>query len=146
MSARSLAVISFDGVHLLIPQQAVATIEMASNIVKGDNPGQTIGNLKTKAGEWPAYALTADFKSRADCPTNYRYCVAINRGNQEAFSIVCEEVSALTIDNDEELKPLQACMRTPGNPIEEVVLKDDKLMLLSNVETMQEFLSPRTAA
>ncbi|MCP4764716.1 MAG: hypothetical protein GY875_00420 [Gammaproteobacteria bacterium] len=146
MSARSLAVISFDGVHLIIPQQAVATIEMASNIVSGDTPERTIGNLKTEAGEWPAYALTADFNSRADCPTSYRYCVAINCGNQEAFSVACEEVSALTIDNDEELKPLQACMRTPGNPIEAVVLKDDKLMLLSNVETMQEFLSSRTAA
>ncbi|MCP4331793.1 MAG: hypothetical protein GY785_03990 [Gammaproteobacteria bacterium] len=146
MSARSLAVISFDGVHLLIPQQAVATIEMASSIVKGDTPGRTIGNLKTKAGEWPVYALTADFKSRVDCPPNYRYCVAINHENREAFSIACEEVSALTIGNDEELKPLQACMRTPGNPIESVVLKGDKLMLLSNVETMQEFLSPRVAA
>lgn len=146
MVEKNLAVISFDGVHLLLPQQAVATIEMASQIVKNDIPGETIGTLKTDTGEWPAYALAADFKARADCPPGYRYCVAINLENQAAFSIVCEEVSALIIDSDEELKPLQTCMRTEDNPIASVMLKDGKLMLVSDVATMQHFLTPRAAA
>ena len=108
--------------------------------------GQSSAQPSTATGEWPAYALAADFKARADCPPGYRYCVAINLENQAAFSIVCEEVSALTIDSDEELKPLQTCMRTEDNPIASVMLKDGKLMLVSDVATMQHFLTPRAAA
>jgi hypothetical protein len=150
MAATKLAVISFDGVHLLLPQQAVATIEMTSSIVSndspGESPGESIGQLKTTSGAWPAYALQADFNACTQCPARYRYCVAINRDSKEAFSIACEEVSSITIENDDELRPLQTCMRTLGSPIESVMIKGNKLMLFSNVETMQRFLSRRAAA
>ncbi len=146
MAATNLAVISFDGVHLLLPQRAVATVEMTSSIISNDIHGESIGQLKTTSGEWPAYALQADFNACTQCPARYRYCVAINQDNQEAFSIACEEVSSITIENEDELRPLQTCMRAPDSPIEAVMLKGNKLMLVSNVETMQRFLSRRAAA
>lgn len=146
MAATNLAVISFDGVHLLLPQQAVATVEMTSSIISNDTPGESIGQLKTSAGEWPAYALQADFNACRQCPEKYRYCVAINRENREAFSIACEEVSSIILENDDELRPLQTCMRALYSPIEAVMLKGNRLMLVSNVETMQRFLSRSAAA
>jgi hypothetical protein len=146
MATTNLAVISFDGVHLLLPQRAVASVEMTSSIISNDSPGESIGQLKTTSGEWPAYALQADFKACNQCPARYRYCVAINQDNREAFSIACEEVSSITIENEDELRPLQTCMRTSDSPIEAVMLKGNKLMLVSNVETMQRFLSRRAAA
>lgn len=146
MDVKNLAVISFDGIHLLLPQQSVATIEMVSNIADETEIPGSLGTLKAGGGRWPVYALTAEFKPQADLPASYKYCVAINRDNQEAFSIVCEEVSTISINNIDELKPLQACMQLPGSPVESLLLRDHKLMLVSGTELMSRFLLQEEAA
>lgn len=146
MSEHNLALISFDGVHLLLPQGGVATIETASNIDRESTESGSIGTLKSGGGEWPVYALASDFRPQADCPPSYKYCVAINRDNQAAFSLVCEEVGTVSVISDDELQPLQACMRTDRNPIESLLLKDNKLMLVSDIEAMQQYLLPEAAA
>lgn len=146
MSEQNLALISFDGVHLLLPQGGVATIETTNNIDRGSDASGSIGTLKSGGGEWPVYALASDFKPQADCPPTYKYCVAINCNNVAAFSLVCEEVGTVSVIDEDELKPLQACMRTDQNPIESLLLKDDKLMLVSDIEALQHYLLPEAAA
>ena len=146
MAERNLALISFDGVHLLLPQGGVATIETTSNIDRESPENGSVGTLKSGGGEWPVYALASDFKPQTDCPPSYKYCVAINRNNEAAFSLLCEEVGTVAVNNEADLKPLQACMRTEKNPIESLLLKDDKLMLVSDIEAMQHYLLPEAAA
>ena len=140
MEMKNLAVISFDGVQLLLSQQEVAIIEVANSIWdEADVPG-AIGTLKSGGREWPVFALTSEFRTRTDRPDNYRFCVGVNYDNQEAFSIACEEVSTVTVENYDELKPVQPCMRTPDCPIELMFLKDNIMMLVSNAEKMRKFL------
>lgn len=146
MAEQNLALISFDGVHLLLPQGGVATIETTTNIDRESPASGAIGTLKSGGGEWPVYALAADFKPQADCPPSYKYCVAINRNNEAAFSLLCEEVGTVSVVDADELKPLQACMRSEQNPIESLLLKDNKLMLVSDIEAMQHYLLPEAAA
>lgn len=146
MAEQNLALISFDGVHLLLPQGGVATIETASNIDRESTDSGSIGTLRTGGGEWPVYALASDFKPQDDCPPSYKYCIAMNRNNEAAFSLACEEVSTVSVVSEDEFKPLQACMRTEQNPIESLLLKDDKLMLVSDIEAMQHYLFPEAAA
>lgn len=145
MNSINMAIISFDGVHLLLPQQAVASIEMTTSIVGGGG-ANIIGKLKTSAGEWPAYALRADFTACDECPARYRYCVAVIRDNRPAFAIACEEVGSVSIVGEDQIKPLQTPMRVPGQPIEGVMLSGNKLLLASNVELLQRYLAPRAAA
>ena len=146
MEEKNLAVMSFDGVHLLLPQQGVATIEVANSISDdSDSPG-AIGTLKSGGHEWPVFALKADFETLPDCPPNYKFCVGINLDNQEAFSIACEEVSTLSVEKPGDLKSVQPCMRTPDCPFESLLIKDDKMMLVSTVESMQQFLMPEANA
>lgn len=143
MDVINLAVISFDGVHLLLPQEDVATIEVTKNILDQSDAPEAFGTLKSSGREWPVFALTSGFKRQLECPSSYKFCVGINHDTQaEAFSIACEEVSTLKIENASELKSVQPCMRTSECPIEALIFKDNQLMLVSNVETMRQFLMP----
>jgi len=146
MDTKILAVMSFDGCHLLLPQQSVQTIEVIGNLDRQTDTAGAIGNLKSAGREWPAFALTADLKPYLECPESYKFCVAFNLGVDAAFTIVCEEVSTVTVDNSNEIKPLQTCMRTSGNPIEALLLRDNKLMMVSDIEAMQQFLLKDVAA
>lgn len=141
MEVKNLAVLSFDGVYLLLPQQEVTTIEVANNILdEGDAPG-ALGTVKSGGREWPVFALTSELKKRLERPPDYKFCVCINGAAEaEAFSIACEEVSTLKIEKSSELKAVQPCMRTSDCPIEALMLKDNQLMLVSNVKTMQKYL------
>ena len=143
MGVVNLAVLSFDGVNLLLPQHEVATIEVVNSIIdENDTPG-AFGTLKSAGREWPVFALTSDFEKQLECPSNYKFCVGINYVKQaEAFSIACEEVNTLKIENASELKSVHTCMRTPECPIEALVLKDGQLLLMSDVATMRRYLMP----
>ena len=117
MSETRLALISFDGVDLLLPQDGIATIETSINVEQGTSVAGAVGTLKSPAGEWPAFALSADFRPNGERPESYKYCVAVNHDKQAAFSLLCEEVGTVSVDDADELQPLQACMRAAGNPI-----------------------------
>jgi len=146
MSEKKLALISFDGVHLLMPQGGVTTIETASNVEPASSADGAIGTLRAAGGEWPVYALAGDFSTRDACPPSYKYCVAINASGGTGFSLVCEQVGTVSVDDENELQPLQACMRSAGNPIESLLLRDNKLMLVSDAESMSQYLLPEAAA
>jgi hypothetical protein len=143
MDVKHLAVLSFEGIHLLLPQQEVATIEVVDKIHEGGEVAGALGTMKSGGLEWPVFALTSELNPRPERPANYRFCVCINDTTEtEAFSIACEEVSTLEIKNESELKLVQSCMRTSQCPIEALILKDNQMMLVSKAETMQQFLMP----
>lgn len=142
--AITLAVMSFDGVSLLLPQAGVGTVEMASSVEQGqtDAPG-AVGRLKSGGREWATFVLASDFSRQASQPDHYKFCVGINDENQnEAFAIACEQVGTVNIENENQLQAVEACMRTDDCPIEALMLKDNQLMLMSDVETMRRFLIP----
>jgi hypothetical protein len=146
MDQINLAVINFDTVELLIPQGAIATIEMIDSMEADAGTAGSVGRLRSGGREWPVYALSADLSRRRECMASNKYCVAFEIDGQPAFSIACDEVSSLTLDSADQIKPLQSFMRNHGNPIEALLLKDDRLMLVSRVESMQRFLNAEFAA
>ena len=146
MEQMNLAVINFDTVELLIPQGAIATIEMLDSMEADAGTAGAVGRLRSGGREWPVYALSADLSRRTECMASNKYCVAFEIDGQPAFSIACDEVGSLTLDSADQIKPLQSFMRNQGNPIEALLLKDDRLMLVSRVESMHRFLDAELAA
>ena len=146
MDQMNLGVINFDTVQLLIPQAAIATIEMIDNMEADAGTAGTVGRLRSGGREWPVYALSADLSRRTECMASNKYCVAFEIDGEPAFSLACDEVSSLALDSADLIKPLQSFMRNHGNPIEALMLKDDRLMLVSRVESMQRFLQVELAA
>ncbi len=146
MNKNNMALIIFGGVNLLLPQSAVITIEMVENIDSEVSANGAVGTLKSSEGEWPVYVLDQEFKSSQDYPPEYKYCVAVNNPGNVSFSILCEEVGSVMIEHESELKPLQACMNSATNPIVSLVYKDEKLMLLGDIEAMQNYLNLEAAA
>ena len=146
MDIVNLAVISFDGIHLLLPQQAVATIELAGNIEDESDATDSIGTLSSGGRRWPAYALTSNFDKLAECPPIYKFCIALTRENEDSFSIACEEVTTISVNQKNELKPLQPCMQLSHSPVRHLLLKENKFMLASDIDAMYQFLMTDIAA
>ena len=138
--------LSFDGVHLLLPKEDVVTIETSASVDWRGRVDGALGTLQTDAGESPVYALDGAFRARAECPPIYRLCVVIGREDEIAFSLACEEVGEVSLANDCRPVALQECMRLPGSPIESLLLQDGRLLLIGGVDAMQRFLNPGIAA
>ena len=141
----NLAVINFDSVQLLFPQGGVATIEIIENMESAAAAG-TIGRLRSGGREWPVYALDADLNRRRESSVSSKYCVAFDIDGQPAFSLACDQVSSLTLHSPDLIKPLPSCMRDTKNPVEALLLQDDRIMLMSQVEAMHRFLATDLAA
>jgi hypothetical protein len=139
--------------HVFIVSLECHRVELPLLITQYHQPGGTcrnrggaVGRLRSGGREWPVYALSADLSRRSECMASNKYCVAFEIDGQPAFSIACDEVSSLTLDSAAQIKPLQSFMRNHGNPIEALVLKDDRLMFVSRAESMQKFLNTEIAA
>ncbi|MCP4876591.1 MAG: hypothetical protein GY896_14105 [Gammaproteobacteria bacterium] len=143
MVDNNMALIIFNGVNLLLPQNAVVSIEIIQN---EESITGAIGTLKLSEGDCPVFALDSDFKLKSECPPEYKYCVEIGQPGKVAFSILCEEVGSVAVEHESEFRPLRACMRSAANPIASLTYKDEKLMLVSDIESMQQFLNLGVAA
>ena len=146
MNQINLAVVNFESVCVLFPQGGIATIEMIGNVESAADVVGAIGRLRSGGREWPVYSLDADLNRRSVSTVSNKYCVAFDIDGQPAFSLACDQVSSLTLQSSEQIKPLQSCMRDTKNPVEALLLQDDRLMLMSQVEVMHRFLAADLAA
>ena len=146
MEQLNLAVIGFDTVQLLIPQSGIATIEMIETLEFSDGATGAVGSLRAGGREYPVYALDANFELLNECTAAHKYCVAFDMDDQPAFALACDEVSSLALSSADEVKPLQACMRNQDIPVEAMMLKEGRLMLVSRIESMSRFLALEVAA
>ncbi|MBW2471131.1 MAG: hypothetical protein JRE18_03535 [Deltaproteobacteria bacterium] len=146
MVVKNYAMLCFGGVRLLIPQENVATVEASEEIAPASNVAGAIGSLLAEGGEWPVFVLNEKFEPRAECPPAYLFCVAVSCGNGGAFAIACDDVSKISITDGGGFVPLQACMRLPNGPIESLMPRNGKLLLLSDVDAMWQYLVQERAA
>ena len=146
MVIKNYAMLCFGGTGLLVPQENVATVEASEGLAPASNVAGAVGSLLTEGGEWPVFVLNENFELLAECPPAYLFCVAINCSNAGAFAIACDDVSKISVTNDEGFVPLQACMRLPLGPIESLMPRNGKLLFLSDVDAMWRYLVQGRAA
>jgi hypothetical protein len=146
MDQINLAVIDFESVQLLFPQGGIATIEMIENMELETNAAGAVGRLRSAGREWPVYALDANLARRSERSASNKYCVAFDIDGQPAFSIACDQVSSMTLQSPDQIKPLPGFMRNSNNPVEALLLRDNRLMLVSQVDSMHRFLCADLAA
>ena len=146
MDQVDFALVGFDSITLLIPQRAIATIEMITSLDAQSDVENTVGSLSATGKRWPVYALSADFSLQSECPATSKYCVAFDIDSQPAFAITCDEVSSLMLTSSEKIFALQDCMRSAGSPFEGLLLRDDRVMFCSSEQAMHEFLMMDIAA
>ena len=146
MDPINLAVIEFENLQLLFPQSGVATIEMIEYMEVETDAGVAIGRLRAAGREWPVYSLNADLGRRSERSATNKYCVAFDIDGQPAFCITCDQVSSLTLHSPDQIKPLPGFMRNANNPIEAMLLQDERLMLVSQVDSMHRYLAADLAA
>lgn len=142
--AVSFALIQFDGFRLLLPQAEVGIIEVAANIVDEESVPNASGVVKSGNKTWPVFALDAEMQLRSDNPESYKYNLCMNHDDEAAFSIACEQVSTISFENNNELKPVPASMQVSGCPVDFLVMKDFQMMMGSSAEKMLQYLIPET--
>ena len=140
MAIKNYAMLCFGGVRLLVPQENVATVEASELVVPASEVAGAVGSLVSEGGEWPVFVFSENFELRAECPPAFLFCVAINCANGGAFAIACDDVSKISITNDDGFVPLHACMRPAQGPIEALKPRNGKLLLLSDVDAMWRYL------
>lgn len=146
MDERYFAQLDFAGVRLLLPQDNAAAIEVSADIDTSTGVAGALGMLRANGLEWPAFALDAACEPCTECPPNYRFCIAINLGDLPAFALACEKVDRLELADGRELRPLEPCMRQPLGPVESLLLRDGRLLLLADVARLRRYLLPEIAA
>ena len=146
MDQLNMALMMFDTRGILIPQGAVATIEMISSLEPDDGHTGAIGRLRSGGREWPVFALDRNLAPIGEAAPTSKYCVAFDIDGETAFALVCDEVSSMALASTDEINPLQACMRNAASPIEAMVMREGQLLLLSRVETMHRYLDVDVAA
>lgn len=139
---KNYAMLCFGGVRLLVPQASVATVVASETIAPaGKVVAGAVGSLVGEGGELPVFVLGENFQPRAECPPAYQFCVVMKCSDGGAYAIACDDVSKISIANDDGFVPLQACMRLPQGPIEGLMPRNGKLLLRSDVDAMWRYLA-----
>ena len=146
MPTQDFAVLQFAGVCLLLPQENLAVIEMASNCEAGSATPGAVATLQAAGAEWPVFALDGELKPGAELPPEYRVCSAFNTPAGSLFALACEQVGQLAIDREHGFIPLRACMRLPGGPVASLAQYHGRLLQLGDIGAMPGYLTTAAAA
>ena len=146
MDQMTFALIGFGSLKLLIPQRAIATIEMIDGLDRISDAGNAVANLSVAGRQWPVFAPDAGFGLQASIAETSKYCVAFDVDGQAAFAFACDEVSSLTLVAGESIDPLPECLRGPGSPFQGMLLRDGQVMFFCSEQSMNQYLVVDEAA
>ena len=146
MDSTTFALVGFDSLKLLIPQRAIATIEMIDGLDKISETEHAVAELSVAGRQWPVFAPDSRFGLQASLPESSKYCVAFDVDGQAAFAFACDEVSSLTLAAGETVQPLADCLLGPGSPFEGGLLRDAQVMFYCSEQAMHRYLVMDEAA
>ncbi len=135
------ALLTVGDLQLALPQSQVVTIELVGSVIAFSREGsKAAGFIEYEGGEWPVYSLTPELHLRRYVPQKRRFCVCFGRQAQHAFALLCDDVSLLPDTGDALLRDVPDCMLRPGSPLRQLLWMNDRLVLLSDLPLMHQFL------
>ncbi len=142
------ALIGFDNTSLLIPQQEVSVVETIDTVeINSDlSSDNVLGYFKNDMGNWPVFAISADFTKRDCLIASDRYCICLQDPDYGQFGIICSAVSSFQAEeNSLMMHTIAEIMLLPLSPILKLVYYQNYLYLLSNVEKLYGYLIEATS-
>ena len=146
MEPITFALVGFDSLQVLIPQRAIATIEMIDSLDTATEVDNAAGSLSVAGRSWPVYAPNSKFDLQPAVADSSKYCVAFDVEAQAAFAFVCDEVSSLTLASGEAIQPLPDCLRAQGSPFTGMLLREERVLFFADEQAMSQYLSVDEAA
>ena len=126
------AVLTMDGLGLLIPQHQVHALEPGVDVQRSQGDGAdwiAVGGAPS-----PVYCLSADLKPIREVPAGRHICVLLDIGPR-LFGVLCDQVVMLD-QAGLDIPPLQGCMRTPGTPLHGLVLQGEQVMCVTSADDL----------
>ncbi|MCP4431415.1 MAG: hypothetical protein GY806_10585 [Gammaproteobacteria bacterium] len=141
-----LALISIDGLLLVIPQHEIETLEPVEDINRENMAEMSVGWITVEMSNLPVFNLDESFN--LTLKTGNRRIVAVLKNDSGSFALMADElqiVEAAQFDFDS----LPKVISTEFSPVLQVALFDEQLICASNAKTIHQKLvagTPRDQA
>jgi hypothetical protein len=131
-TAGRYAVLTMDNLGLLIPQHQVHALEPGFDVQRSEEDG--VDWISVGGAPSPVYCLSADLRPIREVPAGRHICVLLDTGTR-LFGVLCDQVVMLD-QAGLDLLPLQGCMRTPGTPLQGLVLHGERVMCVTSADNL----------
>ncbi len=135
---RDLALLSVDGLNLLLPQGAIRSLEPALDVEPQEGNEAIAGVLWFDSERWPVHCFDEDLTALVSIPASRRVCVVF-RAARGYFCVLCDAVRMLRRE-DVKTTPLPVCMNSGGNPFYSLAVLDRGVGCLTSVDDLMAFV------
>ncbi|MDD1606491.1 MAG: hypothetical protein LUP96_07335 [Methylococcaceae bacterium] len=134
-TSEHFAVLSFDGLQLLIPQNDIYSLEPIVDITpSADN--SSLGQLQQGSQVWSLYALSSDLTLLTSRPDSY-HIVILMKNVQPAFGLLCEQVQ--TIERSQiRIHPVPPAMNCKNSPLLALALTGEEVRCISSASALSD--------
>ncbi len=143
MSPVAYAKLTIDEQSLLLPQDRLLHIELASNIQANISRGNiTLGFVEFDEHEWPVITLDNNLMPLTSLPEQRRLVACID-GTEQPLALACDTITTLPITAESIFEPLPEIMRHEKSPIEALLHSQGILHFLLNTDALIRLLPHR---
>lgn len=135
-TSEHFAVLSFDGLQLLIPQNDIYSLEPIADITPSVADNGSLGQLKQGSQVWSLYALSSDLTVLTSRPDNYRI-VILMKNIQPAFGLLCEQVNTIE-SNQIRIHPMPPAMNCKDSPLLALALTGEEVLTISSASALSD--------
>jgi len=135
------AVLSIDGLNLLLPQQDIHTVEPVLDLEPATSEGVQVGWISRDQERWPVYCLSADLEPMRELPIERRVCVILDH-DELGFGLACEQMTTLQ-QAHLSFFAVPECMRMPGSPLRALARHDEGVLCVTTAADLAGFLAHR---
>ncbi len=132
MAIGRYAVLTMDELALLIPQHQVHALEPAFDVQRSE--GEDAGSIAVAGASWPVYCLSKDLRPIREVPADRHICVLLESG-AGLLGVLCDQVVMIE-QMGLDILPLPRCMRTPGTPLQGLVLHAERVLCVTSADDL----------
>ena len=137
-AAGRYALVKLDGMHLMLQQDGIRTLESLADLRPDEPPENGIGWINFQQAKWPVYCLTEDLAVTATLPPSRRICALLSIKNG-FVGLACNEVVLL---QEGECRPhaVPDCMTAACSPITALVHYGEGMACLTSTQRLADYL------
>lgn len=130
-----------EGMYLFIPQDDVVLVEIIADVHKIPSSQGEVGWFLEHGLESPVFCLANDLSLLSEIPNSCEYFVLLKTDSQP-LGITCDYVENINTKRQHiNMQDVPVSMRTPHSPIQQLVLYQDKIAMVSTGDALVKYLN-----
>jgi hypothetical protein len=132
------ALLKINGLHLLLPQGEIRTLESATDVDATATALHSAGWITYAQKRWPVYCLSDELALLAVVPSERRACAMLATG-AGYIGILCDDMIVLK-DFSAQRYELPVAMKLPDTPILHLVAYEQGMACVSNANQLTSYI------